>query len=312
MTRPARAFFSTSLALVAFAYGAAAGRVQVVTPDELMTRASVVVNAIPLQIAPTGEHGRKGDSEAPTRLVLAHLKVIGVVKGSAPGEIELRYPVLDIDAFRGALINSPADIALETGRRYRFYLREAPGQGAYVGALDGEIDDAGAVEPLDDREADAAGPLLREDAMKHASDYVKSSMPAADFSRLQVETRYRRLEPCWSFTFYFGDPAAYPSGASDAEIVIAGDGSIDARSWVAQGIYRSAEQIDESKVGRAVRLILQPPRAADPAAPTETVSGRINAVDADTIELHGASPGTAPADLEIPKSEIVAVVLLAE
>jgi len=309
MIRSARACF-TVVVLLAFPFAALAAAVLVATPDELTARAEIVVNAIPTKIDLTDERGYKADSAVPTRLVVARLKVIGIVKGSAPGEIELRFPVLDIKAISGALINGPLDVTLDRGRRYRFYLRTVSGQSWYVTVLDGELDDGTAVQPLDDREADGSAPLLRAEAMKRAADYVTSSLPSADIAHMLVEARYRWSEPSWSFSYFFRDPATYPAGASDAQIIVAGDGSIDPRSWIADGIYRSADEIDQAQVGRAARLTLRAPYRSDPAEPLETVSGRIDAVAADTIELEGASSETAPVDFAIPKSDIVSVVLM--
>ncbi|HUH84224.1 MAG TPA: hypothetical protein VLX85_06415 [Stellaceae bacterium] len=235
-----------------------AARVPVTTPDELPPRADLVVNAVPTRIATTEERRTKGgDPAVPTRLMVAHLAVLGVLKGSAPGEIELHFPILDVAAVRGAVINGPRDVELQSGRRYRFFLRAVPGKSRYVTALDGELDEGGAVQPLNDREGDASPPLLRQEAADRVGDYVKSGRPALDPAQMHVDVSYRWSESAWYFSYFSSDPAGYPPGASDAEVVVLGDRSIDPRSWIADGIYRSADAIDESAVGRAVHLVLR-------------------------------------------------------
>jgi len=287
-----------------------AARVPIITPDELLPRADLVVNAVPSRVVATNERGVKGgDAAVPTRLVVAHLAVVGVLKGSAPDEIELHFPVLDVSAIHGALINGPLDIALEPGRRYRFYLKAVPGESWYVTALDGEMDDGGAAQPLHRDQTDASPPLLRQDAADRAADFVKSRRPSLDPAEMRVEAQYRLAESAWYFTYFAGDPAGYPVGASDAEVIVAGDRSIDPRSWIADGIYRSADAIDGAAVGRAVHLVL---RAPDPLAPPETVSGRIDAVADDRIEVYGASARTLPREMSIRKADIVSVVRVAE
>jgi hypothetical protein len=294
--------------LLAFPWPAPA-REPVATPDELLTRADLVVNAVPTRVLPTDTRGHKGSSAVPTRLVVARLQVIGVLKGRSAGEIELRYPALDVGAVRGALVHGPLDIRLETGRRYRFYLREVPGQSWYVTALDGELDDQSAVQPLHEKEASDSPPLLRQEAMERAAAYLTLRLPSRDPAAERVVAAYRWIQPAWDFTYFTGDPASYPEGASDAEIIVAGDRSIDPRSWVADAIYRSADAIDAAAVGRAVHLVLRTP---DPDDPPETVSGRVNAVAGDTIELYGSSSRSPLAQMSIPKSDIVTVVRMAE
>ncbi len=126
---------------------------------------------------------------------------------------------------------------------------------------------------------------------------------------MQVDVHYRLSESAWYFSYFAADPAGYPTGASDAEVIVAGDRSIDPRSWIADGIYRSADAIDAAAVGRAVHLVL---RAPDPAAPPETVSGRVDAIADDRIEVYGASARTLPREMSIRKSDIVTVVRVAE
>lgn len=287
-----------------------AERAPVTAPDELLARADLVVNAVPTRVAATEERGNKGgDPAVPARFVVAHLAVIGVLKGSAPEAIELRFPALDVGAVRGVLINGPLDVAVEPGRRYRFYLKAVPGESWYVTALDGALDDGGAVQASQRDETDASPPLLRQQAAKRAADYIKSHRPSLDPAQMRVEAQYRLSESAWYFTYFAEDPADYPVGASDAEVVVAGDRSIDPRSWIADAIYRSADAIDGAAVGRAVHLVL---RAPDPTAPPETVSGRIDAVADDKIEVYGASARTLPREVSIRKADIVTIVRVAE
>jgi hypothetical protein len=318
MIRAIATYFLALVALAGLAWPAApagvpatvlAARVPVTAPDELLPRADLVVNAVPTRIVVTEERGNKGDPAVPTRLVAAHLAVLGVYKGSAPGEIDLHFPTLDVGAVRGVLVNGPLDVALEPARRYRFYLRTAPGKSWYVTALDGDLDDGGAVQPLYDSESDVSAPLLRQEAAEHAADYVRSRRPGLDPARMQMDVHYRLSESAWYFSYFAADPAAYPTGASDAEVIVAGDRSIDPRSWIADRIYRSADAIDAAVVGRAVHLVL---RAPDPAAPPGTVSGRIDAIADDRIEIYGASARTLPREMSISKSDIVTVVRVAE
>ena len=290
--------------------GRAAAREPVAAaPDDLLTRADLVVNAVPTKIVRTDVKGQKGDSTVPTRLVVARLRVVGVLKGSAGGEIELHYPVLDVGAVHGALANGPLDLAIDTGRRYRFYLHQAAGESWYVTALDGELDDQSAAQPLSRKEANDSPPLLRAEATERAAAYLKQRLPSRDPAQEHVAARYLWSEAVWDFTYFTGDPASYPEGASDAEVVVAGDRSIDPRSWVAEAIYRSADDIHEDAVGRAVHLVL---RARDPDDPPETVSGRVNAIAPETIELYGSSTRTPLSDLSIPKADIVAAIRVAE
>ena len=203
MMRSIATYFLSLVALAGLAWPAApagvpatvlAARVPVTAPDELLPRADLVVNAVPTRIVVTEERGNKGDPAVPTRLVAAHLVVLGVFKGSAPGEIDLHFRTLDVGAVRGVLINGPLDVALEPARRYRFYLRTAPGKSWYVTALDGDLDDGGAVQPLYDSESDASAPLLRQEAAEHAADYVRSRRPGLDPARMQMDVHYRMSE----------------------------------------------------------------------------------------------------------------------
>lgn len=258
----------------------------------------------------TDVKGQKGDPAVPTRLVVAHLQVVGLLKGSAAGEIDLHFPALDVGAIHYALVHGPLDVSVETGRRYRFYLRQIAGESWYVTALDGERDDQAAVQPLQEKETDASPPLLREEARGLAAEYLKSRLPSHDPAEMHVMVaRYLWSDAAWDFVYFTGDPASYPEGASDAEVIVLGDRSIDPSSWIADAIYRSSDAIDTSSVGRAVHLVLRP---LDPGEPPQTVSGRVNAVGADTIELYGSSFQAAPSDMSIPKSDVVTVVRVAE
>jgi len=210
-------------------------------PDQLTDKAQIVCNGIPVKVTITDQKGQiqlLTNAPDPIRIVSATIKVLGTIKGHVNPEIEIHYPNLDDEALRAkginGVINGPQQIYLQTGQRYRFYLNPVPGHTWYVGALNGEFDDGFAVQELGAKESDADTPLLKDEAVKIATDYLLRQHPwfGQEFKAVLPKNFSASRPLQWTVVFYPKVPKVYPDWTSGAEIVINADRSIDADSWI--------------------------------------------------------------------------------
>jgi hypothetical protein len=150
-----------------------------VPPEEMESNAGVVCNGTVLSMEETGI---KRDVSFPAVLpvfhlaqVKAHVKTLHVFKGQVPADFDLFYETLDMAKYPQMMGDAPERIYLQKGGRYRFFLK--PDNGAYIGVLDGSLDDGFAAEKLWPHESDVAPYLKASEAIKIARDYITAQLP---------------------------------------------------------------------------------------------------------------------------------------
>ncbi len=261
-----RPFISFCIVLLFSSLGiglASARLVRIYSSDELAEMADVVINGIPVQLGSALDKLEKDDREKtdqssslPMRSMVARIKVIGTWKGEVSTEIQIRYSVLDWRLISGGIVNGPQRIGLEKNKRYRFYLKE-PEEGTkyYTGVLEGDYDEGGAVEYLDEQESDASPPLLKKEAEEIASKYLKRLRPKYKIKPKLISSRYRNSgRTGWNLLFYSKQPYPYPSFTSDAKIIVHRIGGVDENSWVSAGFPRNAKEDAGKMIGKEVKL----------------------------------------------------------
>jgi hypothetical protein len=166
------------------------------SPEELANKSTLVCNGTPTEIATNGERSFKPHSafDLQTLGYTANIKVLKVLKGDPTvSTITLHYfhltPGLEIG-------NGPIEICLETGKRYRFYLRQEKNSTIYVPCLMGDFDDGLSVEAFTVKQTDDSKPLSKAEAVKMAEDYLKNKHPEIDFDPI-VTTAWYFNDGCW-------------------------------------------------------------------------------------------------------------------
>lgn len=116
--------------------------------EELAGLADVVCIAEVLTVTPTGRTGRKslGQHEVPTLEYSAQLRVLDTEKGAPAQTIEFRF--FNVKLYDGLKMDSPADISLRPGGKYRFYLYRGKDAPYYLNVLEGRYDDMPAVQRI--------------------------------------------------------------------------------------------------------------------------------------------------------------------
>jgi hypothetical protein len=168
-----------------FASGLADARpVRAYLPEELEPMATLICNGAVLSVEQMELKDYSYPGVGPPVIhewrMRARIKVLHVFKGDAPAEIELRYTTWIPDQLMG---NNPEHIALQKGERYRFFLKPDGRNAGFVGVLDGAIDDGFAVELLSANDPDDSSYLRKEQAIKIALDYIRSSRPTETFDQ---------------------------------------------------------------------------------------------------------------------------------
>lgn len=280
-----RLFLATALFLC-LAGHVGARPVLTITPEQLVERADVVCNGLVLDVTKTGRKGEvvlHGNKGLAAEWWKARIKVLSVFKGSAPTEIEMTFPQLDWEKVK-MVNNGPLQIGIAPQKRYRFYLNHAAK--AYVGALDGEFDDGGAVEALSATEPDNEPPFLKVEAQRVAQAYVDKWRPRGQPAPDTVDGNYETFgngSPKWAFQFWAGPPLNYPTYTYAAEVFVHPDRSVDPLSWIGTEFPRPNEAITQKDVGRTVRITQEIGRGE-----FLTVRGIVQKVEDSAITVHTA------------------------
>ena len=153
--------------------------VHVLEPEELETQASLICNGTVVSIEEVGVRDNSYPGVIHEMRMRAKVKVLHLFKGTAPDEIELQYTTAA--PARVGMMNAPLHIGLQKGKRYRFFLKAAGLNGEFVGVLDGKIDDDFAVEALSPDEPDTSPYLHQDEAIKLASDDIRSKHPGVSW-----------------------------------------------------------------------------------------------------------------------------------
>ncbi len=122
--------------------------------EELRRLSSIVLQGTVTRIEHTDGKGSKklpGADPLPANEIRATIHVDVLEKGSAPPDLVFHY--LNVEP--GVLTrNGPIEIHLETGKRYRFYLKSVgKHHGEFVPVLQGQFDDGWAVETVETSKA---------------------------------------------------------------------------------------------------------------------------------------------------------------
>ncbi len=262
-------YLPSTILLICFAL-----RVEAYTPsnfssDELSEKAEVICNAIALET--------KGESFRDRDGFVATLKVLATIKGKAPTEIKVRVS-------KGSGMD--CRVVLEKGKRYRCYLNPAPQDGIYIGARDGLLDEGYAICQMTPEESDTNPPLLKEEALKIATDYLLSHHPAAQIIPDRIATRESPWfgRPQFTITFHSGKSGDSP----ESTIFVNADRSVDSSSWIADGAIVLAEIDSKSPnlapfhalIGSEVRITHG---STSREAEWQVVHGMITGVDSNEI-----------------------------
>jgi hypothetical protein len=145
---------------------------------------------------------------------------------------------------------------LMPGKRYRFYLKDTPGQMYYVGVLDGQFDDAFAVQPLAAAEPDDSGlPLTRDEALERATAYVEKYRPGANNTPGSPEASQWMGK--WTIRFWW-PPEVRQKSLPGALIEIVGNGLIDPESFVTDGSVLTPQTLTDHDIGQDCLLYVKP------------------------------------------------------
>lgn len=213
------------------------------SPEELANKSTLVCNGTPTEIATNGETSLKPHSafNLQTLGYWAKIKVLKVLKGDPMvSTITLHYFHLAPGVEIG---NGPIEICLETGKRYRFYLRQEKDSTTYAPCLMGDFDDGPSVEAFTVKQTDDSKPLTKTEAVKMAEDYLKIKHPEIDFDPIVTTAWYfndgcwdsrTTSPPCWRLVFWQRVSSNPPprndlgrmSGGAVADVSILGDGEI--------------------------------------------------------------------------------------
>jgi len=135
-------------ALIAFVFefSAQARPVKLWSPEELYEKADAVIIGVAVEIQKTNQKSTLqsgGHGTIPTISRTAKLRVVYMIKGKIPTEVDFRYRLLDSDT---GLENGPERVFLREGETCVFYLvKDSQNENAFVGVLEGEYDDKQAV-----------------------------------------------------------------------------------------------------------------------------------------------------------------------
>jgi hypothetical protein len=184
--------------------------------------------------------------------------VLSTYKGQAASEIDLLY-----DNTFGA-VNGPINFSLKEGHRYRFYLNPGP-RGAFITALDANIDNRWAVESLDADEPDSSPPLLMKEAQNLADAYfrkfrsdsndVQSDRYDPYYYVFKNQNQAGLMPNVWYFNYsYFPTPMNKRQFLADAQIYVRGDRTIDPMTWIAARPAMKPGEILTADIGKEVRL----------------------------------------------------------
>jgi hypothetical protein len=191
-------------------------------PAEMKNGAGLVCNGVVLSVEETGLRRDVSypDISPPVfhfAQMKARVKVLHAFKGEPPAEVDLFYEVLDMKKYPQPMGDGPMRIWLEKGKRYRFFLK--PDNGAYVGLLDGRIDDSFAVQTLWPKEPDDSPGLTASDAIKIARDYLASQIPG--------DTAPVARANCDGSTWIVWLQKSNDSRSGYCAIQVRGDGTVD-------------------------------------------------------------------------------------
>jgi hypothetical protein len=149
------------------------------------SQAKVICNGTVISIEEAGRIQNYTYSDAkfmpPCSMIVfrVRVKVLHLLKGQAPSEIEFRYKNMDYTK-SAAIMDGPIEIHLRVNERYRFYLKPIEKDGSYVTIFDGRLDDY-SIEALTPSEADDSPGLARDEAIKIARNYIKAKEPGTKF-----------------------------------------------------------------------------------------------------------------------------------
>jgi hypothetical protein len=243
-------------------FPAAARHIDIPSPDELTAKAPIICNGTVVALENTLKKGQAVLPGYPqmtvaTEIWKARIKVLSNFKGEVLDEIDLHFSQIDEHPEKTtAICDGPLRISLQLNKRYRFYLKPVPGQKWYVSVLDGDFDDAYAVQPLADIEPDdSPPPVSREEAIKCAANYVKKFKPTADISTIPPEAD--QWDGKWTVEFWTppAKPHEYPPTAI---IEVVGNRQIERDSWVGDIITTSVADLKASDIGRDFWVYMKP------------------------------------------------------
>jgi hypothetical protein len=204
-----------------------------------------------------------GDPNGTTEAVI---KVLGVSKGQASGEIKVRlcnkFPV----------INGPFPVDLHPSVRYRFFLCRVPDQDAYVTVLKDAFEEFPAVQKLEAGEPDKRVLLFKPEAIQIALAAMKRTCPSWVPVPGTPDVRSWHFPDDYQVWVNFKDPVR-----ATACVVVKQDRTIGTDSW-----YRPANFDSMNLTGRTVRFYL--------ATDSQVWLGKVDADTSKGLKLTLISP----------------------
>jgi hypothetical protein len=195
------------------------------TSEQLNAQAPVVCNGEVISTAYIGPnlvsvYAGGVSAGYPETWMAARVKVLHVFKGSAPAEIIFKYRVPQPDAL---LMDSPIQMHLAVGERYRFFLKPGSAKGEFIIVLDGRIDDGYGFQTLCPDEADDHPFLGTNEAMRIALDYLHRKKPGVQFDPALTSVRPEPGGMLDEVTFAVSNNR----GAEEATVAVFLDGTVD-------------------------------------------------------------------------------------
>ena len=184
--------------------------------------------------------------------------------------------------------------------------------------LDGEFDDAPAVQPLAEGESNQNAPLSKDEALKLAAAEFRKIRPKAEIHTTIAEfSTFGKAR--WNVSFFSDPPLSYPSFTSEAEIIVDGSHRISRDSWIGGEKPRAGNKLTEKDKGPRVRLTVEGDFSRKAFKPTTgslvSLIGVIDRIGKNSVSGTFTSPAfesPEPKSLSFPTAALRSVQRLAE